>query len=298
MLLSQVPKIASRMETLQGMIGAPASSLLWLTIRDAVVWGVVHFTLLAIVRKLKHIEAKIRGEWANRVIGSLHAAIVGIFCTRALFVEEPFSTYLPARWLGNSVNYFAGHSNTLDYILPISLGYFCYDMVILTFSTNNPDAADVGVLMFVHHIGSLIIWPIAYVNNTHHIYLLYLLATELSTPFLHQTTFFLPKAGLADTAFHKFNGVMLILIFFFLRVCTVPIMAWSLFDASEYFYQLATVFQFLTVISLPIPAALNLFWFLQMIQQALSIARDSTTEGSVDHISNGNRKLSKKSKQR
>ena len=238
--------------------------LLRLTLRYACVCSAIHVGLRPIVRELKHIDPRERGDCINRVIASLHAAIVGVTCAFALVAEEPFSGMLPLRLGGENVNFFAGHSRTLDWVLPITLGYFCYDSVVMMI-----DREVYMPLMMVHHIGSLTTWPVAYMTDTHHVYLLYLLSTELSSPFLHQMVFFLPKAKREGTLFHTFCGVMLLLIFFFVRVCPVPLVILSLVDASEHFLNLPGYIQLITKITFPIPAAMNILWFYQIISVAM-----------------------------
>ena len=53
---------------------------------------------------------------------------------------------------------------------------------------------------------------------THHFYLLYLLTTELSSPFLHQAVFFLPTLGLKGRPIHTFCGLALLVLFLVVRI--------------------------------------------------------------------------------
>lgn len=246
----------------------PSNVLLRLALRYATVFTAIHVFMRPIVRKLPHIHPKVRGDWLNRVVASLHHGIVSLASIRALCVEEPFSSFLSARIAGGagSVNYFAGHSRTLDHILPISLGYFSYDTILLLVVDRQLSTP----LMILHHIGCLVSWPVAYLTDTHHAFLLYLLATEVSGPFLHQAVFFLPKAGKVGTPIHTFCGVMLILTFFLVRVCPVPLLIWAIIDALEHLYALPSFLQWMTAVTFPIPAILNLFWFSQIIWAACS----------------------------
>ena len=68
---------------------------------------------------------------------------------------------------------------------------------------------------------------------------------------------------------HTFCGVMLLLIFFFVRVCPVPLVILSLVDASEHFLNLPGYIQLITKITFPIPAAMNILWFYQIISVAM-----------------------------
>ena len=195
--------------------GPPANVLFRLTMRYATACTAIHVCLRPIVRRMPRVARKSHGDFLNRVVATLHAVVVSVACTRALIVEQPFAdAWTSAMTLaGGDVNFFAGHSRTLDFVLPISLGYFLYDAVLMLL-----DREIYMFAMMLHHVGALVTWPIAYLSDTHHFYLLYLLTTELSSPFLHQAVFFLPTLGLKGRPIHTFCGLALLVLFLVVRI--------------------------------------------------------------------------------
>ena len=127
----------------------------------------------------------------NRFIAIGHAAIISFVAARALFTEPPFGGYTQhlLAWDDcRGMNFFSGSSDVLASYLPFSMGYMLYDLSLMTI-----DSEVYTPLMVVHHVFSLVLWPVALLLQTHQFYVLQLMSTEVQRA--HHKPFFSPSSA-------------------------------------------------------------------------------------------------------
>lgn len=227
----------------------------------------LHSMLRPIVRLFPTIAQKYRGDWINRCVALLHAHYAGTRCFRAILNESPFD-----KMVSNIIalhpgpaNYATGISQTLLEVLPVTMGYMLYDMVVMSI-----DPKVYMPLMVVHHVGSLVVWPYAVCTGCSHLYVLYMLATELTSLILHPTVFFIPQHGLGASAIQIFFGILLICAFFVFRILPVPFQIYSYWVSRHAFLELSRL-QFILAFTMAIPMAMNMYWFWLMLRRALRV---------------------------
>mmetsp|Transcript_23556 Transcript_23556/g.52165 ORF Transcript_23556/g.52165 Transcript_23556/m.52165 type:complete len:263 (+) Transcript_23556:51-839(+) len=229
---------------------------------------VVHLSLHALVCRLP-IEPRSRGDWANRVVASLHALIVAVACMPVLFLEAPFAGQTAAvlRW-EQVVDTVHGESEALWSVLPLSLGYFIYDCFYMAI---DPEAF--SQLMVVHHVLSLIVWPTSVLSRRGVYYVAVCLCTEISTPLLHLVVFFMPKHGLSDSPAYIPLGLTLLLLFFCCRVLPIPFLIRAMWASWEFWQPADRGIFTLWLLSVPLPPFLNTYWFFRLVRGAIKPLR-------------------------
>jgi len=224
--------------------------------------------LRPVVRRFECIEPKYRGDWINRVVATTHAAIAGFICLRALLSEPPFAGYTAAllRWdaQAHGTDFFAGSSAALAGVLPLTMGYMCYDCAVMCV-----DPVVYMPLMAIHHVVSLAFWPVALHSRCAHFFVLQLLSTELTSVLLHPAVFFLPKHGFKGTPLHTAAGLALLASFTVLRILPIPFLAHAVSAAWAHLLALPTHLLLIVLVSFPIPPVLNLFWYSLLVKGAL-----------------------------
>lgn len=230
----------------------------------ALCWGLLHIFLRPLARRTG-IEPAQQENWVNRVIASLHALLVSIPCAVAMVADPHFGKMTSSllRWQ-SAVDTVHGESVTLQTFLPISLGYFLYDSVILA-----TDEEAYGLTIALHHGISLAIWPVSFLSKRGVYYLLYFMATELSTPLVHLAVFFLPQHGMAGGVLFLVIGISLLVVFFCVRILPAPWLyfsmgaTWGYWQASDY------AIQTIWLLTIPLPPMLNSFWFFKLVNGAV-----------------------------
>ena len=158
------------------------------------------------------------------------------------------------------------------YACAITCGFFVADCVVLLLHPSEMAKGLGGTaslrIMWVHHVLSLAIWPYAFANSISAAFALYFIATELTN--IGQNVWQLAgKGGLASEAVETAVGAVWMLSFLVMRVLPVPVLArayvQSLFLTPH--LPLATAEWLTTALSVPIPIALNLFWFSKMVKK-------------------------------
>eukprot|EP00929_Paragymnodinium_shiwhaense_P070712 TRINITY_DN35835_c0_g1_i1.p1 TRINITY_DN35835_c0_g1~~TRINITY_DN35835_c0_g1_i1.p1 ORF type:complete len:267 (-),score=51.47 TRINITY_DN35835_c0_g1_i1:269-1069(-) len=225
-------------------------------------FGAVHLALRPVVR-LTAIEPKSRGDWINRIIASLHAVVSGVAGTIMLLREEPFSSMIGSVATFTPVDTVHGDSPMLAAFLPLTLGYFAYDCGVMAI-----DPEVYMTLMVVHHAVSLLVWPISLLSRAGNFYVAWFLATEVSTPLLHATVFFMPKHGI-DGGLRTLVGLGLIVVFFFARILPGPAMLHSLWASQPYWSDINPVVTKMAFCTIPIPPFLFGYWFFLLVKGAL-----------------------------
>jgi len=154
---------------------------------------------------------------------------------------------------------FVNHSEEVGkYQVLVTVGYFLYDFSLMM---AYPQILSIGML--VHHVFSIIIWPVACVRNKCTFYILVFIGYELSTPSLH-LRWFMDKLEMKKSPLYVLNGFVLLALFYAVRILSVPSMVntwrlcwqWLPFDGKE-----TDAFEILFESAMVIPVLLNCFWF-------------------------------------
>jgi len=225
----------------------------------AVVHGFLRFTAGLLRPKG---EQKDHHEWANYVIASTQAAITGCAGAAGLLLEEPFATAFRSVCLFDaSVDTVHGHSMVLQTAMPMILGYFVYDLALAAFVSGSA----MEKLMVVHHALCIMVWPISFHYQTGCFYILYMMAAELSTPFLWLVVYFLPRYKITGPVYILL-GLVMVLVFFVIRILPGPALLNSLISSQIYWKGVNPAIYWLAMITLPLPSLLFTYWFVRILQ--------------------------------
>mmetsp|Transcript_24848 Transcript_24848/g.32356 ORF Transcript_24848/g.32356 Transcript_24848/m.32356 type:complete len:278 (-) Transcript_24848:144-977(-) len=227
----------------------------------------LHLALRPVVRKSPAIKPQFRGDWINRCVALIHALVSGVMCTYALLYEEPFASYTHSLFTMNisQHNYFVGTSAILAKVLPLTVGYMVYDLGVMSV-----DSEVYMPLLVVHHLFSIILFPIALLSQSCHYHVLQLLSTEMTSLVLHPTMFFLPQYGLKGTPIHTASGLLLIAVFTLFRFLPIPLLIYSFFGSINHYYELpSSGVKWAIAIGFPIPPLMNLFWYHKLLVGAI-----------------------------
>lgn len=243
---------------------------------SAAVCGLVHQSLRPVVRRLEAIEPKLRGDWVNRIISSLHAAVVGPFGVWTMLVASPCGDSSAALMrLQQNVDTVNGDVPQVRILLPITMGYFFYDCFMLAL-----DPQVYSPLFVVHHALSMFIWPMSYLNRRGLYYVVYCFATEWSTPVLNLVAFYMPKHGMNEGVVYKVLAISLIISFFGCRVLPIPFLLHAMREALPFWQPADSAIFWTWCFAVPLPMILNSFWFYKMMCAAFGM----TDEGDVPSV--------------
>merc|ERR1711957_751032 len=122
--------------------------------------------------------------------------------------------------------------------------------------------------MVFHHLVSLTVWPLSFLNNAGTFYVAYFIATEVTSPLLHMTVFFLPKHGI-EGGIRTIIGLTLIAVFFFVRVLPAPALWWSLAKSVPFWADVNPIITVLGLTTIPMPSFLFGYWFYKLVAGAV-----------------------------
>ena len=162
-----------------------------------------------------------------------------------------------------------GHSTTLKVAMPIILGYFIYDLLLAALISE----AGMEKLIVLHHILCVVVWPISYHYQAGCFYVLYMMAAELSTPFLWLVVYFLPKYKVEGTVYTAL-GLLMVLVFFLVRILPGPALLKSLVASQSHWQDVNPVVYALAMLTLPLPSVLFGYWFLRILSGMLAALSD------------------------
>eukprot|EP00466_Bigelowiella_natans_P012853 jgi/Bigna1/144501/aug1.88_g19209 len=158
-----------------------------------------------------------------------------------------------------SVDFVSGHSRVLFYGVAFSNGYFAVD-TILMFINN-----EATILFLIHHILGAFFFSVSVILACCEVYVAYLLATELSTPFLNLALYSKEGSGM-----NLLGNVLFAMMFFLVRVFPIPIYLYSLYQSLDFFAsnELSSLLKYCSITTICIPPILNAVWSLEIIKKA------------------------------
>ncbi|KAK2829326.1 hypothetical protein Q7C36_017316 [Tachysurus vachellii] len=146
-------------------------------------------------------------EWNSRLVSTVHAVIVGLFCLYILWFDDAVNT--DPVW---------GDPNLVKLNVAITCGYLLYDLLLLACNWST-----MGDSFFVcHHLAALYAYGYVLTRGVLPYFANFRLISELSTPFVNQRWFF---EALAYPRSHRLvvaNGVAMAVAFFLVRIAVMP----------------------------------------------------------------------------
>ncbi|KAM7460391.1 hypothetical protein LguiA_020739 [Lonicera macranthoides] len=226
--------------------------------------GVVSESFFKGYTKLNNAE---KVEWNNRGFSTFHAVIVAVASLYLLFVSDLFDE-------GSNDELIIDRTSTLsDSILGISLGYFLSDLAMIIWHL----PALGGVEYVLHHGLSMVSIFQSLVSGQGLIYILLVLFTESTTPFVN-LRWYLDVAGRKNSNLYVFNGVAL---FFGWLVARILLFVYFFYHMFMHFDQVKEVYPlgFYSLLTIPpVLSIMNLLWFWKISNgmiKTLSKARHS-----------------------
>ncbi|KAG7491594.1 hypothetical protein MATL_G00005270 [Megalops atlanticus] len=146
-------------------------------------------------------------EWNSRLVSTIHALIVGLFCLYILWFDDAVNA--DPVW---------GDPRLVKLNVAITCGYLLYDLLLLACNWSS-----MGDSFFVcHHLAALYAYGYVLSRGVLPYFANFRLISELSTPFVNQRWFFevlsYPRSGNLVVA----NGVAMTVAFFLVRIAVIP----------------------------------------------------------------------------
>ncbi|CAN1312649.1 TLC domain-containing protein 4 [Linum perenne] len=196
------------------------------------------------------LTAKQKMEWNNRGFSTFHAIFAALLSLHLVLVSDLFKEDDQD---GMMIDNYSVLSNSG---LGISVGYFMTDMAMIIWYY--PVLG--GVEYLLHHGLSLLSILLAILSGNAQIYILMVLFTECTTPFVN-LRWYLDVAGQKNSQLYIYNGVMLFLGWLVARIL---LFIYFFVHMYNHFDQVRTIFPvgFYTVVTVPpMLSMMNVLWF-------------------------------------
>jgi hypothetical protein len=190
---------------------------------------------------------------------TLHAVLISALCLWALCYSGEFFDSSSSSSSGSVVQ----HVSELSYaILGISAGYFLVDFGVICWHTEISSKE-----MYIHHVVSLLSLAIAAQVHSLHVYLLMVLLTETTTPFVN-LRWALDRLQLKQLKLYQVNGLLLMLVWGVTRVAMfVPFYLHVLQNLRLIVQEPPHAVAMLLGVPLLL-LALNTMWFVKIVRGA------------------------------
>lgn len=236
-------------------------------------------TLHQVLRRYGHIALgeKSRNAWGNYIISTLHSIVAAVGACSVFWSEQPYSgIFRDVSNFSKDVDTVHGFSPTLLAFLPFTLGYFAYDTVMMLL-----DEQLYGHVIMLHHLISLLVFPVSCLSRAGSFYVLCFLFAEVSTPLLNLVVYFLPEHG-CDGLVRSLLGVLLILVFFLVRVLPCPAILFSLSSSWRYWQIVHPVVMTTAMLTIPLPTLFFCYWWGLLVHGAAKALLPSKAKGDKD----------------
>ncbi|KAG7506090.1 hypothetical protein JOB18_046556 [Solea senegalensis] len=146
-------------------------------------------------------------EWNSRLVSTVHALIVGLFCLYILWFDDAVNA-----------NPVWGDPSLVKLNVAITCGYLLYDLVLLACNWST-----MGDSFFVcHHLAALYAYGYVLTRGVLPYFANFRLISELSTPFVNQRWFFQALNFPRSHRLVVLNGVAMSVVFFLVRIAVMP----------------------------------------------------------------------------
>eukprot|EP00158_Paraphelidium_tribonemae_P001336 Partr_v1_DN24271_c1_g1_i2_m36587 putative Family with sequence similarity 57, member len=153
-----------------------------------------------------------------------------------------------------------GKSPMSELALSIACGYFIWDTLISLWHI-----MEYGPSFLFHGISCLLVYSITLGGPVFHFYACFFLLFELSTPFLN-IMYLLDKSGLGNSIYQIVNGMLMVSVFFGMRIVAGFIMSYQLlWDIYANYHKVGAPRSILFILIDIFLCSLNLFWLYKMI---------------------------------
>ncbi|CAN0876812.1 TLC domain-containing protein 4 [Linum grandiflorum] len=196
------------------------------------------------------LTAKQKMEWNNRGFSTFHAIFAALLSLYLVLLSDLFKDD------DQDVMMIDKYSVLSNSVLGVSVGYFLTDLAMIVWCY--PVLG--GVEYLLHHGLSLFSIILAILSGNAQIYILMVLFTECTTPFVN-LRWYLDVAGQKTSKLYIYNGVMLFLGWLVARIL---LFVYFFVHMYNHFDQVRTIFPlgFYTVVTVPpTMSMMNVVWF-------------------------------------
>ncbi|KAL4657976.1 transmembrane protein 56-B-like [Arapaima gigas] len=210
-------------------------------------------------------------EWNSRMVSTIHACIVGLFCLYILWFDDAVNA--DPVW---------GDPTLVKINVAITCGYLLYDLVLLACNWST-----MGDGFFVcHHLAALYAYGYVLTRGLLPYFANFRLISELSTPFVNQrqgfTLWFLqalsfPRSNPLVVA----NGVAMAFVFFLVRIAVMPTYYARVFATfgTPAFYRLGLGAQVAWILSCVCLDVLNTIWMYKIAWGCYKVLSSAAQKG-------------------
>ncbi|CAL8316507.1 unnamed protein product [Arctogadus glacialis] len=146
-------------------------------------------------------------EWNSRLVSTVHALVVGLFCLYILCFDDKVNA--DPVW---------GDPTLVKLNVAITCGYLVYDLVLLACNWST-----MGDGFFVcHHLAALYAYGYVLTRGVLPYFANFRLISELSTPFVNQRWFYEMLKYPRSHRLVVLNGVAMAVVFFLVRIAVMP----------------------------------------------------------------------------
>nr|XP_008263063.1 TLC domain-containing protein 4 isoform X2 [Oryctolagus cuniculus] len=213
-------------------------------------------------------------EWNSRIVSTCHSLVVGIFGLYIFLFDE--ATQADPLW---------GDPSLVKVNIAIASGYLMSDLLILILYWKI-----IGDKFFIiHHCAAIYAYffvlrdgVLAYIGN-------FRLLAELSSPFVNQRWFFevlkYPKFSKANVI----NGILMTLVFFFVRIATIPPMYGFMYSVygTEPYERLGALIQFTWISTCLVLDVMNVMWMIKISKGCIKVISLIRQEKARNNLQNG-----------
>ncbi|GAY62799.1 hypothetical protein CUMW_220680 [Citrus unshiu] len=243
---------------------SPSKQFYWLvSVFSGIIMCTIVYKLTGIIsvlcfkgyRKLSN-EKKL--EWNNRGFSTFHAFIASTASLYLLLLSDLFSEDYHDELIINRT------SSLSETVLGISIGYFLSDLAMILWLY----PALGGLEYVLHHGLSMFSIFLALVSGKAQIYILMVLFTEITTPFVN-LRWYLDVAGLKSSNIYICNGVALFLGWLVARIL---LFIYFFVHMAIYFDQVKEIFPlgfYSLLVVPPMLAIMNVFWFWKIAKECM-----------------------------
>ncbi|KAL8055779.1 hypothetical protein ABFS82_04G077100 [Erythranthe guttata] len=214
-----------------------------------IVYGLTGVISASFVKEYGKLNSKQKLEWNNRGFSTFHAIVAASISLYLLLASGLFDDSQDELMINKS-------SILSDTILGVSIGYFLSDLAMIFYYY----PALGGTEYVIHHGLSMYSIIQSLLSGQAHIYILMVLFTEITTPFVN-LRWYLDVAGLKNSKLYVYNGVALFLGWLVARVILFVFFFYHMFTYFDQVKQVYPMGFYSLLIVPPAMAIMNLFWF-------------------------------------
>lgn len=237
-------------------------------------WAILNLSLKKCRDKLGDVKS---GTWALKIMIFVHHAAAAPLSAAALMQDPAVRSAVLGLGLGEGAAKLtrdpAGPSLAAAALIPMTIGYMAADLLLIrNWNLMKSGNAENG-LMVLHHILSMISWPVTLYYNYCQRYVLFLELMEISSIFM-QLNWFLSQGGMKNSVLYVTSGALFTLSFFLSRWFLAVPQVMSMITAPPLFQPLSDVPTW-ALLNGPcwmiLPHLLNAFWGVKVYKGFMAV---------------------------